>query len=236
MEISRLLNVEINMKVVKFDLNQTWLLAACLSWPLCPPTSDARRPKQSICAKWCIMRKPLIQYVRLYEANAMNTLSPARCITMLLLLLLPGLWGCDKFSRSSNSTGEVGLALKKELLENQVKEVDIAKLTRFAWDELFLFSPYFPTSEVCKRVQLSVAECKSTIPEESTDDGEMMMVFRIKGKVAHSELHHRQHGDFTPAPSEPFTPETAIFSVVAEGTGVPGPGWMKLRPKSASAL
>jgi hypothetical protein len=121
--------------------------------------------------------------------------------------------------------------LRDNQANNQTKEVTIAKLTRFAWDELFLFSPYTPSREVCKRVQVTAADCKAVIPDESKDDGEMMMVFRIKGKVAHSELHHRSHGDFTPAPAEPFTPQTAVFSVVAESTGAAGADWLKLRPK-----
>ncbi len=167
----------------------------------------------------------------------MSVLKLARWLTMILLL--PGLWSCGEAHRSWD-TGEVGLALKKELRDNQAnnqannqaKEVTIAKLTRFAWDELFLFNPYTPSSEVCKRVHVTASDCKAIIADESKDDGEMMMVFRIKGKVAHSELHHRSHGDFTPAPAEPFTPQTAIFSVVAESTGTAGADWLKLRPKS----
>ena len=73
----------------------------------------------------------------------MSALKLARWLTMILLL--PGLWSCGE-PHHSWDTGEVGLALKKELRDNQAnnqaKEVTIAKLTRFAWDELFLFNPY----------------------------------------------------------------------------------------------
>jgi hypothetical protein len=34
----------------------------------------------------------------------------------------------------------------------------------------------------------------------------MLMVFRLKGKVVHSEMHIRWNGDFTPEPDEPLTP------------------------------
>lgn len=162
----------------------------------------------------------------------MNPFTPRRLLAMIVLL--QGLIGCGAAHRGGD-TGEVGLALKKELRDNQTnnqaKEVTIAKLTRFAWDELFLFNPYTPSSEVCKRVHITASDCKAVIADESKDDGEMMMVFRIKGKVAHSELHHRSHGDFTPVPAEPFTPQTAVFSVVAENTGTAGTNWLKLRPK-----
>lgn len=155
--------------------------------------------------------------------------------TVLAILLALCLSGCGDIYRYLKS-GEVGWALKKELRDKKATRVELAKITKFEWDELFLFGPYHPTSEVCKRLALSPGDCKSEITAESTDDGEMLMVFRLKGKVVHSEMHIRWHGDFTPVPDEPFTPQTAVFSVSVEGKGALGEDWLKLRPISASAL
>jgi len=143
--------------------------------------------------------------------------------TLLTILLALNLSGCGDVYRYLKS-GEVGWALKKELRDRNRKEVALAKLTKFEWDELFLFSPYYPTNEVCKRLTLSTIDCKSIITSESTDDGEMLMVFRLRRKVVHAEMHIRWHGDFTPVPEKPLTPQTAIFSVSADRD------WLKLRP------
>ena len=57
------------------------------------------------------------------------------------------------------------------------------------------------------------------------------MVFRNKGKVVHTEMHIRWHGDFTPASDEPFTPSTAIFNVIIDGKGSQEQDWLRLKPK-----
>jgi len=149
-------------------------------------------------------------------------------ITVIAIILLC-LAGCGNIYRYFNS-GEVGWALKRELRDKHVQEVSIYKLTKFQWDELFLFGPYCPTSEICKRLKLTPTECKSTITSESTDDGEMLMVFRNNGKVVHTEMHIRWHGDFTPVPDKIFTPATAVFQVVVDGKGSQGQDWLRLRP------
>lgn len=155
--------------------------------------------------------------------------------TLLTILVFLSLSGCGDAYRYLKS-GEVGWALKKELRDKKSARVEIAKLTRFEWDELFLFGPYQSTNEVCKRLELSENECKSIITAESTDDGEMLMVFRLNGKVVHTEMHFRWHGDFTPSPDKPFTPQTAVFSATVEGKGALGEDWLKLRPVSEAAL
>lgn len=149
--------------------------------------------------------------------------------SLLAILLILNLCGCGDAYRYVKS-GEVGWALKEELRDRKSTRVELAKLTRFEWDEVFVFDPYALTSEVCKRLSLPAAECTSTITMESTDDGEMLLVFRLKGKVVHTEMHIRWHGDFTPAPKEPLTLQTAVFAVVAAGKGSSGQDWLKLRP------
>jgi hypothetical protein len=155
--------------------------------------------------------------------------------TVLAILLVLSLSGCGDVYRYLKS-GEVGWALKKELRDKKAIKIELAKLTKFEWDEFFLFGPYQPTTEVCRRLDLSAVDCKSTITVESTDDGEMLMVFRLKGKIVHTEMHIRWHGDFTPVSEKPFTPQTAVFSVSVEGKGALGEDWLKLRPISENAL
>ena len=124
------------------------------------------------------------------------------------------------------------MALKRELRDRHVEQIELAKVTKFTWDELFLFGPYEPASDICKTLRLSSAECESAITVTSTDDGEMLMVFRHKGRIVHSEVHMRWHGDFSPIPQEPLTPQTAVFAVSIEGKGASGEDWLVLRPVS----
>jgi len=155
--------------------------------------------------------------------------------TVLSIFLVLCLSGCGDIYRYFKS-GEVGWALKKELRDRKATRVELAKITTFEWDEFFLFGPYQPTSEVCKRLALSTRDCKSAITAESTDDAEMLMVFRLNGIVVHSEMHIRWHGDFTPTPDNALTRQTAVFSVSVEGKGSLGEDWLKLRPIPAAAL
>ena len=112
----------------------------------------------------------------------------------------------------------------------------MAKLVEFKWDEFFAFGPYTPTTDVCKRLALSDEQCQKQINAESTDDGEMLFVFRKDRKVVHSEMHFRWHGDFTPARDEPFTSVTAVFSVLVKDQGLLLPDRLMLRPKSDAGL
>jgi hypothetical protein len=149
-------------------------------------------------------------------------------LTILLALLLSGCGDVYCYLKS----GEVGRALNKELRHKKSTQVEIAKLTKFTWDEFFLFGPYQGTSEVCKRLMLTPTECKLVFKIESVDEGDMLMVFRLKGRLVHTELHSRYFGDFTPAPETPLTPQTAVFLVATEGKGTWGGDWLKLRPKT----
>lgn len=153
---------------------------------------------------------------------------------VLVFVIVLCLSGCSDIQRYF-TTGEVSWALKRELRDKRATQVELAKLTKFEWDELYLFGPYFPSSDVCKSLELSALECKSAITVASTDDGEMLLVFRLKKKIVHTEIHLRGYGDFVPALSEkslrqPFTPQTAIFFVSLEGKDTNGAGGLILRP------
>ena len=152
--------------------------------------------------------------------------------SLIYAVICSTLAGCGDIYRYVSS-GEVGWALKQAVRDRPGKEVTIAMLTKFDWDEFHLFGPYYPTGEICKRLALSQADCASTIKSESTSDGEMMMAFRYQGKVVHSEMHFRWNGDFTPVPQKALTPESAVFTVSPEGKGAGGAEWLKLRQKAA---
>jgi hypothetical protein len=136
--------------------------------------------------------------------------------------------GCEL---SGYLSGPVGKAIRHEVREQKQKEIDLARVVPFQWDELFLFQPYTPRSEICKDLGLYEAECLLVVKSESTDDGEMFMAFRYKKKIVHTEMYIRFNGDFTPLDfKQPITPNRAKFSVKETGKSVRGEPWLKLRP------
>lgn len=110
-------------------------------------------------------------------------------------------------------SGSVGWAMKKELRDKRSQTVDIARLTEFPWDELFLFGPYEPRTAVCHRLAIAPDRCTAVVPYESKDDSEMLMVFRHRGEVVHTEIHLRMNGDFLPVPALAVQAGSAVFDV-----------------------
>ncbi len=144
------------------------------------------------------------------------------------------LFGCDL---SGYLSGPVGKALRHEVREKKQKEIDLVKVVPFQWDELFLFEPYTPRNEVCKDLGLNGAECLLVVTSESTDDGEMFMVFRQKKKIVHTEMYVRFNGDFTPLDfKQPITPSEAKFIVKEDGQSASGEPWLKLKPVNGTEL
>lgn len=148
----------------------------------------------------------------------------------LVLVVCALLFGCDW---SGYLSGPVGQALRHEVREKKQKEIDLARVVPFKWDELFLFGPYTPRSEVCKELKLNEPECLIVVKSESTDDGEMFLVLRHQGNIVHTEMYIRFNGDFTPLDfKQPITPTDAKFTVKEEGRSASGEPWLRLRPTS----
>lgn len=149
-----------------------------------------------------------------------------RVITGVLALVC--LAACGEAYRYFKS-GPVGWALKRELRDLHAQRVVLSQLTSFAWDEVFLFGPYFPKADVCSVLAIPVSQCEGSVAVESADDGEMTLAFRKSGALVHTELHYRWHGDFTPTPmSQPIARSKANFRVLPEGRGASGGVWLKL--------
>jgi hypothetical protein len=153
--------------------------------------------------------------------------------TLLALACLALAGGCDK-ARLYLGSGEVGWNLKKAIRDRHAKEVDLALLAPFEWDQVFLFAPYARKEDVCAALGLVEPGCASTITRESESDGEMLMVFRNRGKIVHVEMHYRIHGDFTPITyAQPLTRKESVFVVLADGESADGHLWLRLEPKRA---
>lgn len=123
--------------------------------------------------------------------------------------------GCSDIYRYLSS-GEVGWAIKREIRDRQQSEIMLARLTRFSWDELIIFSSYTPRNEICRRLQLNEANCNTAALPEPLDDGLNLLVFRLNGKIVHREMQIGYHGEFR-VDERSFTPRDAVF-VVAQGS------------------
>ena len=140
------------------------------------------------------------------------------------------LFGCEPTYLLS---GPVGRAIRKEVRDSKKTEINLTNLIPFEWDELFLFEPYTPRSVICGKLGISEEGCLQEIADESTDDGEMYLVFRKAGKIVHKEMYIRFNGDFTPIDFEqPLTPENAKFSVKEAGASANGDPWLRLKLRS----
>lgn len=140
--------------------------------------------------------------------------------------------GCGDIYRYLAS-GEVGWAIKREIRDRQRSEVALAGLTRFAWDELIVFSAYTPRQEICRRLKLDDEACAAANLPEPLDDGLGLLVFRLGGKIVHQEIQLGWHGRFD-VDERSFTPQTAVFVVEPRGTGRNGEPHLVLHAKPAS--
>ncbi len=149
-----------------------------------------------------------------------------------LTLLAITLVGCDLTGFLS---GEVGTAIRKEVRDKGVKEIDLGTVIPFKWNKLYLFAPYTPSSHVCKELIIPESQCASVISQESMDDGEMYMVFKLNGKIIHQEMYIRFNGDFTPIDYPiPIKAGNSKFTVINSGSkSASGHAWLKLVPASA---
>lgn len=147
---------------------------------------------------------------------------------LLILGLGALLLGCDL---SDFFSGRIGKAIRHEVREKKEKEIDLAKVLPFEWDELFLYEPYTSRLTICKDLELKGAYCMLVVRSESEDDGEMFLVLRHKTKIVHTEMYGRFNGDFIPLDFKiPVTPSESKFVVKEDGRSSSGEPWLRLRP------
>lgn len=153
-----------------------------------------------------------------------------RLLTAGLLALLAGCGEVSGWWR----TGEVGRALSKALRERASAEIDLRTLTRFAWDELFVFAAPTTPREVCLRLRLAKEDCDRRITMTSIRADEALLVFREKERIVHVETLLRANGDFSRSIHlMPFRHGRAVFVVTAGPRPPGGESPLYLRPRGA---
>jgi hypothetical protein len=145
--------------------------------------------------------------------------------TLLSILVAVATAACSDASTVSRSIGKL-------VREQGAKELRLAEVTDFQWEQVYLFGPYAPRTSVCNTLGVQAKYCERVVPFESTDDGEMSLAFLAEGRVVRYVPHSRWNGDFTPVPTaQPLARANAIFRVVQDGAATDGKPWLRLLRK-----
>lgn len=138
-------------------------------------------------------------------------------ISILILIT-----GCEQIGQlySYVSSGPVGWRIKQAVRDKRSTIIDIAKLTDFQWDELYVLGPYqLSMEEICKKINVNYQDCNRQLPfnEYMLDsDGAGALVFKYEGKIVHAERYLSFHGRFRSSP-QPIRRDQAVFVVKESG-------------------
>jgi hypothetical protein len=123
--------------------------------------------------------------------------------------------------------GPVSGNIRRAVLVDGAKSLDMAKLTSFDWSSLSLYSPYQFREQICSREKLEWTDCRRVPP--SIDEGEVLLLFRTTQGDVYMERHDRREGDFANSGGpRPVVPAKAVFEVLVEQSSL-GNGWYRLR-------
>ena len=73
--------------------------------------------------------------------------------------------------------------------------MDIGHSDDFAWDEMFVFGPYYPKDEICRTLKLGASQC-SVAGIKDIDEGEFLLVFMQHGAASETLRFPRTIADF----------------------------------------
>ncbi len=134
-------------------------------------------------------------------------------------------------------SGPVGKAIRNEVRVAQKTKIHLRKLTAFEWDALYLCAPYTSRKIICQDLGISEEFCHQEIADESRNDGETYLVFKMAGNIVHKEMYTRFNGDFTPIDfALPLTPERAVLKVIEDGVSSRGKPWFRLKLRAAPPI
>jgi hypothetical protein len=114
-------------------------------------------------------------------------------------------------------SGRLELAVSKKKDNKEPVVVNVAQLTDFDWDRMFVFAPYTDVATVQKTIGYEWGGAR--ISQIDSQDRFHLLVFTKQGKVVKYFQYPRGAGgfEFTPTDwSEGFTKDTAVFVVEEE--------------------
>ncbi len=161
--------------------------------------------------------------------------SRLRLVSFVVFVAALTLWAL--YALLIPTPGPISKALGAAVDGGKGQPIEIAKVTRFRWDEMFIMHGYQGATEDMKR---QWCEHHSFSPEQCSEvefapvgDAWQMLMFRDQGKIARSELHMRMKGDLLPA-RQPLSPSDAVFEVMLSRDLVAGKPWPYLVQRGGS--
>lgn len=123
------------------------------------------------------------------------------------LVLVFALAGC---TRHRNVVERAGAQLR-----SGATQVDMARAADFAWDEMFVFGPYYPKNDICKTLKFTALQC-SAAGIADVEEGEFFLVFTQRGAVSETVRFPRTIADFDESErclAKSVGREAAVFTV-----------------------
>ena len=82
------------------------------------------------------------------------------------------------YTRNREVAGQISRQLR-----SGAAEVDMGKAADFPWDEMFVFSPYYPKDDICKALKLTPSQCSAESIRD-VDEGEFFLVFMQQSAIS----------------------------------------------------
>ena len=130
------------------------------------------------------------------------------CRSVILVVILIAS-GCGRFLPNRSVVGGINRATH----DGSSTHIDLAKLTDFEWDRLFIFGPYSYPERMCRDIGFSKSECEAA-NLKNVDEGEYLLVFLNGRKVIRMERYSRLDGSVDKnGLAIGLTPKDALFSI-----------------------
>lgn len=121
----------------------------------------------------------------------------------------------------------VSSMIAKKVSNGEGTLINIAQLTSFNWDKLYIFKPYSSNDIINEAIHTQLYkndEFPMGVPEGNT-----LFVFLKDDKIVHYFMHPRSYGDFSDFQESyvSLTPGNSTFVVIRDGSSLFGK-WYKL--------
>lgn len=91
----------------------------------------------------------------------------------------------------------------------------MTRAAKFSWDEVFVFSPYYPKDKICQKLKVTLSQC-STRGVRDVDEGEFLLVFMQQGTISQAVRFPRTIANFDESEkclAQPIRKSGAVFTV-----------------------
>ena len=121
-------------------------------------------------------------------------MGPARGLRRLVGSVL-ACWALSGCGLASDSAGQISERIGAIARSPDSRELDLATLTSFGWDRLFVLKAGTSRSALCQFIGAKRHQCGRIVRFEAVPDGHQALVFALAdGQLTHLELHAAANG------------------------------------------